>query len=412
MNDAESAWEELQRRAAESTFSGIRADSDDEVDPNALREAAIQPNASGSKGGNKGGQGGMMPPMMGGAGGAAGKPGVAGGMAPGVDPNAASALGGSALRSGAAPAAANTAALGTTGALGGPNGLGTGGPGGSTGGLGGLGGLGGGPMAAGGSDLPMVDTDGDGIPDTYMRKDVDSDGDGISDYDEWLRDNGGRLGSDPGGDNGGGPGGDDNGRYGTDPLPWDNDGPEIPPGYPPAEPPTNPWTPPTYPPTNPPTYPPTNPPTYPPTNPPKDTPTQPWLPQDPTTNPIGDDGSRDPGGRDTGNTGGDRTGGSDTDTGGTGGGEKVGYTVTPDQLREIAKQWASLSDSVGKVSTTQVPTDMGLIKTNSVASLGGDVTSQSTSASSEFGVISDKLYSIADGYTAAEDFSTAEARKV
>ena len=135
-----------------------------------------------------------MPPMMGGAGGAAGKPGVAGGMAPGVDPNAASALGGSALRSGAAPAAANTAALGTTGALGGPNGLGTGGPGGSTGGLGGLGGLGGGPMAAGGSDLPMVDTDGDGIPDTYMRKDVDSDGDGISDYDEWLRDNGGRLG--------------------------------------------------------------------------------------------------------------------------------------------------------------------------------------------------------------------------
>lgn len=173
-----------------------------------------------------------MPPMMGGAGGAAGKPGVAGGMAPGVDPNAASALGGSALRSGAAPAAANTAALGTTGALGGPNGLGTGGPGGSTGGLGGLGGLGGGPMAAGGSDLPMVDTDGDGIPDTYMRKDVDSDGDGISDYDEWLRDNGGRLGSDPGGDNGGGPGGDDNGRYGTDPLPWDNDGPEIPPGTP------------------------------------------------------------------------------------------------------------------------------------------------------------------------------------
>ena len=73
MNDAESAWEELQRRAAESTFSGIRADSDDEVDPNALREAAIQPNASGSKGGNKGGQGGMMPPMMGGAGGAAGR---------------------------------------------------------------------------------------------------------------------------------------------------------------------------------------------------------------------------------------------------------------------------------------------------------------------------------------------------
>ena len=50
MTDANKAWEELERRAAESRFAGIGAESDDLLDGADLREGAINPNAAGGKG--------------------------------------------------------------------------------------------------------------------------------------------------------------------------------------------------------------------------------------------------------------------------------------------------------------------------------------------------------------------------
>ncbi|WP_297743005.1 WXG100 family type VII secretion target [uncultured Tessaracoccus sp.] len=153
MTEAEEMWKALQRRAAESTMRGIFAESDDLVDDEDLREGVINPNASGGKG--KGGQQGMMPPMMmGGAGGA----GATGAGAAGASGAMGAGMGAAAGQAGAAGAmgAGSMSALGAAGAMRG-GGAGAGGL--AAGGGVGAGGLGlgsgsglGGVQAAGGSD--------------------------------------------------------------------------------------------------------------------------------------------------------------------------------------------------------------------------------------------------------------------
>ena len=118
MNEAEQAWRELQRRAAESKFGGIRADSDDLLDDPELREALINPNASGGKDGD--GQGGTPPPMMmAGVGGSGAGPAAPGGAAAGGGV-AGGALGGAAI--GAGPAAAGAMGAVRAPLAGGPGG--------------------------------------------------------------------------------------------------------------------------------------------------------------------------------------------------------------------------------------------------------------------------------------------------
>ncbi|NHB84867.1 hypothetical protein G7085_10340 [Tessaracoccus sp. HDW20] len=105
------------------------------------------------------------------------------------------------------------------------------------------------------------------------------------------------------------------------------------------------------------------------------------------------------------------TGGSPTAPAGTGGGGSD-YTVTPDQLRAAAKQWAELSDATARMAASEVPSDMGLVSTNSVEVLGEGVTAQASAASREFADISAKLVRIADGYRDVEAFNVGEAGKV
>ena len=144
MTEASDAWKELHRRATESEFGGISADSDDLVDDTELREAPINPNASGGKG--KGAGNGMAPPpmMMGGAG-AGGGAGAAAG--------AQGAMGATAAAAGQMNAA-NAGAMGTAGAMRGaaatPGGLGAGSGMGPVPGAGAGTGAPGGVLAAGG----------------------------------------------------------------------------------------------------------------------------------------------------------------------------------------------------------------------------------------------------------------------
>lgn len=62
MSDASDAWKELARRASESKFSGITANTDDLIREAELREGVINPGDAGAGGPAAGG--GMMPPMM------------------------------------------------------------------------------------------------------------------------------------------------------------------------------------------------------------------------------------------------------------------------------------------------------------------------------------------------------------
>ncbi|MFD0867383.1 hypothetical protein ACFQ06_16435, partial [Tessaracoccus lubricantis] len=95
MGDADKAWEQLMKRAAEGRIAGLRADSDDEIDDSDLGEAAINPHAVGSKGRKGAGGPSMMPPMMGAPGGAGGRAAAPGGVLPG---DASGVMGGGMLR--------------------------------------------------------------------------------------------------------------------------------------------------------------------------------------------------------------------------------------------------------------------------------------------------------------------------
>lgn len=131
MNQAEEAWRELQRRAAESKFGGIRADSDDLLHDPELREALINPNAAGGRDGE--GQGGTPPPMMmAGMGGSGAGPGAvaAPGGAAGAGALGAGAVGAGPAAAGAMGAARAPMAGGGAGAAGAGGGFGGGSPGG------------------------------------------------------------------------------------------------------------------------------------------------------------------------------------------------------------------------------------------------------------------------------------------
>lgn len=423
MTDAESAWDQLEFRAAASGFAGIGAETDDELDSAELREGQINPNATGSKGSGKGGSG-MMPPMMGGAG-AKGATGPAGGMAPGSGQPLgadAAALGGQALRGGM-PGGAG-APLGGGATLASAQGMGPGGIPGS--------GLGGGGLSAAGASSPqmfdtdgdgipdMIDADGDGIPDTpLIDRDGDgipdtpaggwdSDGDGIPDYQEWLNGGPDRPGAD---------------HNGTQPP-----GSYLPPG--PAPDPSD-----------------------------SDVEKLPGIKYEPPISdpgPGGDDGStggRDPGtggddgsrggdggskGRDDGTKGGDDgsagcrdagTGGDDgsqgsRDSGGRSTGESGGaptttdqtsdggYTVDPEELRKLAKQWAAASDTAGNASRTPIPGDLGVVKATGVTELATGVTKQAGTASTTYANTSAELMKAADRYETMEQVNAASAKRI
>lgn len=432
MTEAASAWEELARRAAASGFAGVASDTDDELGSDDLREGQINPNASGAKKSGAGG-GGMMPPMMGGAGGGAGgKAAAAGGLGGGggtapIGVDASGALGGSALRAGSLPGAASAGGLGAPGATGVPLG---GGPGASSG-----------PMAAaagtptmvdtdgdGIPDTPMIDTDGDGIPDTPVGSGRDSDGDGVSDFEEWansgpdarpgdpdpLRD---RPESDPTSPTG--PTGPDTRVPPDDQVtPRPNDptiGPPISdPRFPRPDPPDRPTHP------DPPTHQP------PPTDPDRPTdPTRPTQPVDPTRPPGNETGS-DTGGDNGGRTGNNTPGRDDPGTVSIvpRPGESTtnpprhsqdqpelgGYTVDPEQLRAAARKWSELSDATREASTAPIPTNTGAVPAKSITALAGTVKGQAFSASVEFASIADRLMKAAEGYSDMEQWNANQAQ--
>lgn len=164
--------DDISRRATRSGVQGYSAETDDWLHDIEHEELRIDPNRE--VGGGRGSASPMMMPPMMGAGGGAGAGGMgAGAMGPGAGGLGAAGVGGfgPAARAGTL---AGGAPMGTT-----PAGVGGGGLGG--GGLGG-GGLGGGTFAAssaaGGAG---VDTDGDGVADTFAAGGIDTDGDGIPD---------------------------------------------------------------------------------------------------------------------------------------------------------------------------------------------------------------------------------------
>lgn len=170
------------QRATLSGARGYSANTDDELVDIEHDEQRIDPNREIGRGKSKGaGAGGMMPPMMGaGAGGA----GAGGGGAAGLGASGAGAGLGAPFPGAGMPGAGNPAALAAGGAGVGAAGLGGAGLGGAGLGGAGLGGAGlgaaglgagigagmgrGGTLAAGAGGAGMgIDTDGDGIPDTF-----------------------------------------------------------------------------------------------------------------------------------------------------------------------------------------------------------------------------------------------------
>ena len=72
MSELNEIWRELARRASESKFSGVAAESDDLLGSAELREGMLSPNAAGGPNAMGGGPGMMPPMMMGGMGGRGG----------------------------------------------------------------------------------------------------------------------------------------------------------------------------------------------------------------------------------------------------------------------------------------------------------------------------------------------------
>lgn len=79
MSELNDIWRELARRASESKFSGVAAESDDLLGSAELREGMLSPNAAGGPNAMGGGPGMMPPMMMGGMGGRGGGNGSGGG---------------------------------------------------------------------------------------------------------------------------------------------------------------------------------------------------------------------------------------------------------------------------------------------------------------------------------------------
>ncbi|WP_297750186.1 hypothetical protein [uncultured Tessaracoccus sp.] len=79
MSELNEIWRELARRASESKFSGVAAESDDLLGSAELREGLLSPNAAGGPNAMGGGPGMMPPMMMGGMGGRGGGNGSGGG---------------------------------------------------------------------------------------------------------------------------------------------------------------------------------------------------------------------------------------------------------------------------------------------------------------------------------------------
>lgn len=79
MSELSEIWRELARRALESKFSGVAAESDDLLGSAELREGLLTPNAGGGPGAMGSGPGMMPPMMMGGMGGRGGGNGSGGG---------------------------------------------------------------------------------------------------------------------------------------------------------------------------------------------------------------------------------------------------------------------------------------------------------------------------------------------
>ena len=148
MTTAEEAWDDLFRRAAQSRFAGVTAETDDLMGAADLREGSINPN-SGSKAPGAGAGGpGMMPPMMGmggggGGGGAAAPSGGLGATTATAAPEPAPGVRVAAMQPLEAPTAASA------------------GPGAAEAEPGDLGGTGGGSIGGGGGgSLPEVDLEG------------------------------------------------------------------------------------------------------------------------------------------------------------------------------------------------------------------------------------------------------------
>lgn len=315
--------DDINKRATRSGVQGYSADTDDWLHDIEHEEQRIDPNREvGGRGRGGGGSPMMMPPMGMGGGGAAGG-GAAGGLGAG--------LGGAGLGGFGAGARAGTFAggglPGTTpagvGGVGGAGGFpGAGGlPGGSAG-LGG-GGIGGGTFAAGsGGGLDGVDTDGDGIADTFPGGGIDTDGDGIPDT--W-----------PGGG-------------------IDTDGDGVPDSWP-----------------------------------------------DPTTVPGG---TLPPG---SGPYGGDQTGGpGDID-------------VDTTELDTGAKEWAAMSDRMAAVlgranARATTADEFGFVTgpNQQYNQMTNAITAWSTSATTEFGVISDNLVADAEAYRQTEQLNAAQTAAI
>ncbi|MGA4668645.1 hypothetical protein ACPCG0_02400 [Propionibacteriaceae bacterium Y1923] len=322
--------EDMNKRATRSGVQGYSADTDDWLHDIDHDEQRIDPNREvGGRGRSGGGSPMMMPPMgMGGAGGAAGA-GAAGGLGGGLGAGGMGGFGAGARAGtfagggmpGTTPAGAGISG-GGPGGIGAPGGGGIGGAGLGGGGLG-AGGIGGGTFAAGsGGGLDGVDTDGDGIPDTFSNGGIDTDGDGIPD--KW-----------PGGG-------------------IDTDGDGIPDTWPGS-----------------------------------------------TTNPgTGGSGPKDPfGGAQTGGPG-------DID-------------VDTTELDTGAKEWATMSDRMSAVlaranaraTTTE---EFGFVTgpNGQYNEMTSAITAWSTSASAEFGVISDNLVADARAYRQTEQLNASQTSAI